>query len=917
MKYWNVTVAVLLFISCVQGVMAEDYLSEAKQYLAEGDVNSAVIQLKNTLQEDPANAEARFLLGRIYLDLEDGASAEKELKRARIKGADEDLWRLNLGQAYLLQGKFDEIIEEIESDPIPDGSVQASILALRGQAFLGKRNIEQAEQAFEQSLTLDPNQQKAAVGLVRVIFASGREEEGKAKLDELLVKYPDNLQALIMRGEYYRRSGQLESAFKDFDKALEIDPSNTQALLGRVVINLHQRQFEPAAEDLAKLEKVAPGSPIVLYLQGVYAFQRGNLEQAEARLHKVLELVPSHPQSQLLYGATKFALGEVVLADEYLTRALAALPGNLPAIKLTAAARIKMKQTDRAIEILEPAMVQHPDDAQLLAMLGNAYLQMGQFEQGSELLSRAVELSPDLATLRTQLAFGLLAQGNTGEAITELQSAVDLGQDLMQADILLVLSHLRNKEVEKALEASLALEKRMPDNPVPVNLSGLAYLASSDREKARAKFEKALVLDPKFVTAEINLARMEISSGQLKAAEGRFLSALDRDPGNLNAMIGMAALAEQSGDREKVYEWLEKAREANPESSKPGLLLTQAFLTDGDKLKALSAASELASNFPDQETVSRVLGTAQLTAGESNSAAVTFRRLAEKWPTAQNLTLLAGAELAVGNQDAARSNLQQALENQPGFLPAQVAMVRLDLSDRNYGDALTRAEQIQSDFPKLGIGYELAGLAFIAQNRFEAAIAAIAEAYRLQPTAKLAIDLARLQGARGDKGKSLVQVEDWLKNHPEDARTRVAYAMMLQGMGREDEAIVHYDRSLKGLPDNIAALNNLAWLYQVRGDRRAVDLAKRAYELAPRRPEVMDTYGWAMFNLGSPEKGLRMLQEALVLAPDHPEIGFHVGYALHKSGRDKEAERVLKSIIRETPDSPFAKQAQELLEDLK
>ena len=226
---------------------------------------------------------------------------------------------------------------------------------------------------------------------------------------------------------------------------------------------------------------------------------------------------------------------------------------------------------------------------------------------------------------------------------------------------------------------------------------------------------------------------------------------------------------------------------------------------------------------------------------------------------------------------------------------------------------LSRAKQIQSSFPKRGIGHELAGAALIAQDQYEEAIAAIAEAYRLQPSAKLAVNLARLQGAKGDKEKSLVQVEDWLKNHPEDARTRGAYAMMLQGMGREDEAIVQYDKSLKGEPDNIASLNNLAWLYQVRGDKRAIDLSKRAYELAPMRPEVMDTYGWAMFNLGSPEEGLRMLQEALLLAPDHPEIGYHVGYALHKTGRDKEAARVLKSIVRETPDSPFAKQAQELL----
>jgi len=382
-------------------------------------------------------------------------------------------------------------------------------------------------------------------------------------------------------------------------------------------------------------------------------------------------------------------------------------------------------------------------------------------------------------------------------------------------------------------------------------------------------------------------------------------------------MIGMAALAEQRGDRAKVYEWLKKAREANPESSKPGLLLTQAYLNDGAKLKALRAANELATSFPDQEAASRVLGTAQLAAGESNNAAGTFRRLAEKWPTAQNLTLLAGTEQAVGNQNAARSSLRKALENQPGYLPAQVAMVRLDLSDRNYGDALSRATQIQSSFPKLGIGHELAASALIAQNQYEEAIAAIAEAYRLQPRAKLALDMARLQNARGDKEKSLVQIEDWLKNHPEDARTRGAYAMMLQGTGREDEAMVQYEKSLKGEPDNIAALNNLAWLYQARGDKRAIELARRAYDLAPRRPEVMDTYGWAMFNLGSPEEGLRILQEALLLAPDHPEIGYHVGYALHKSGRDKEAARVLKSIVRETPDSPFAKQAQELLAQIK
>ena len=55
------------------------------------------------------------------------------------------------------------------------------------------------------------------------------------------------------------------------------------------------------------------------------------------------------------------------------------------------------------------------------------------------------QVVPVLAALAS-LPVAVLAQGNTGEAITELQTAVDLGQDLVQADVLLVLSHLRNKE---------------------------------------------------------------------------------------------------------------------------------------------------------------------------------------------------------------------------------------------------------------------------------------------------------------------------------------------------------------------------------------------------------------------------------------------------------------------------------------
>ena len=60
----------------------EALVASAKEYLARNDRNAAVIQLKNALQKDPDNAEARFLLGKALLENGELAAAEKELNKA-------------------------------------------------------------------------------------------------------------------------------------------------------------------------------------------------------------------------------------------------------------------------------------------------------------------------------------------------------------------------------------------------------------------------------------------------------------------------------------------------------------------------------------------------------------------------------------------------------------------------------------------------------------------------------------------------------------------------------------------------------------------------------------------------------------------------------------------------------------------
>ncbi len=80
----NLTACTLLLTaSLLNSAHADDYVREAEAYLEKGEAKAAVIQLKNALQENPANIEARLMLGRIYLQAGDGASAEKEFERAK------------------------------------------------------------------------------------------------------------------------------------------------------------------------------------------------------------------------------------------------------------------------------------------------------------------------------------------------------------------------------------------------------------------------------------------------------------------------------------------------------------------------------------------------------------------------------------------------------------------------------------------------------------------------------------------------------------------------------------------------------------------------------------------------------------------------------------------------------------------
>jgi len=140
---------------CERDLTEKDFVQKGKEAQERGQFAEAEIQLKNALQKNPDNVEARRRLGEVYVTQGKGKPGEEQLLRAKALGANPGLIAAPLGEAYLLQGLFREAMNSTQ--PGPDASPQtvARILEIRGRASLGLNDAEGGCRMFAQSLEAD------------------------------------------------------------------------------------------------------------------------------------------------------------------------------------------------------------------------------------------------------------------------------------------------------------------------------------------------------------------------------------------------------------------------------------------------------------------------------------------------------------------------------------------------------------------------------------------------------------------------------------------------------------------------------------------------------------------------------------------------------------------------------------------
>ena len=459
--------------------------------------------------------------------------------------------------------------------------------------------------------------------------------------------------------------------------------------------------------------------------------------------------------------------------------------------------------------------------------------------------------------------------------------------------------YLRNKDFDSALTVAETLTNKMPDSPVPDNLKGAAQFGKEDHKAARGAYEAALKIQPDFLPAHINLAQLDLLANDSAAAKGRYQNVLSYDEGNLKALVALAVLANHEGRADETGQWLKQAHRHHPEATQPALMLVKHYQRQGKTLKALDMARKTASTHPRDQQALKALALSQIQAGEDQAALTTLRSLVEVAPYSPEAHYkLALVLLKREKHNEARESLQQALALQPDYPLAQLAMGRLDIAVKNFDAAHDITRDLKQTHPDAYFGYELEGDILLSRQDFRQAAAAYTIASGKASSAPLTRKLFLSRSKAGEPESADEAVRQWLTRHPEDVLLRGMLAISLQIQGKNPQAIEEYLRVLKYDPDNITALNNVAWLYQDTGNPEGLKYAERVHELAPGQPDITDTLGWLLVQNGDINRGLVLLQEAVLKAPHIPDIRYHMVVALDKAGRRDEARKELDLLLK-------------------
>ena len=490
-------------------------------YIQSGRLKDAVTEAEDVLKREPNNLDARRILGRIYTRM------IGDTQQGKIN---EEMLRAAIGQYEKITAKDPKDVE--------------SWLTL-GRLYRTARNSVDAEKAYSQALTIDPNNEDALTGLAIVYSDLGDTRKAIEKLQAVTNKDPNprTLSALASSYEQlhdYRSaaevlrkaidldpensrvkralarnllySGNLDESLKYYKEFADDDPHDTEALLRMAEIYREKRDFAKSREILDKAKASDPENLEVRY-------DEVNLLAVAGQPDKAIEALQSLLKDTERKSYSESEKGTRVNLLERLGELYRGSNQNQPAI-----------DAFRQIADLDP-----DSGARAAAQIVDTYRAAKDFKNARSEADAARKKYPDDRGLIGAYASVLADMGKVDQGVAELRTLLkgDHDRETQLAIAQLYERAKRYEDMGKPLDAAEKLSETKPDKETVFFMRGAMYERLRKSDASEAEFRKVLELDPDSAGALNYLGYMLADRGvRLDEAQKMITRALELDPEN-------------------------------------------------------------------------------------------------------------------------------------------------------------------------------------------------------------------------------------------------------------------------------------------------------------------------------------------------------------------------------------------------
>ncbi len=921
--------SLFIFICFLPSLQAEENYEDYEKALTsfyDKKYSETIIHLKNALRTDESHIPSHLLLAKTLLAQGNGALAETELLDLQTMGVDFNQLITLFGEAYLLQDKYQQVIDIIKPG-YRGKETESQIHLLRGRAYLGLNQLRSAEDAFTEALLLQPDLPLAKLGLAKIAMSKNKLERAMHYVDEALKSYEPLANAWILKAMILQSSGDIKGAFAAINQALAISPEHMQARLNRATLYLATNQYEQALPDVDFILAKIPAEPRAKYLKAIINAATGNYEQSDKKLSEVIatlkavppEVMKNNPSYYYLAGVTNFQFGNLDDARRYLQYFLDYKTNDLNAQRLLAMIAMAQENWHEAKAILNKINVYYPNNVEVLTLLGKVAIELNNAEAAQRYFMQVVQLAPDSLEAVVNLVRSDIALGDYQQAITRLKNSPLLKQALANNNIsvhlLLIDAYIQAKQYQQARVSIEKLLARDDTNSFYYQQYGIVLGFLGKIDQARQAFNKALLIDENNINAIVHLARMDVVEKEYDSAIARIEKVLQKFPKNSGLTIELADIYQRAGNKVQALTLYQKAYAYDNNNINALEKLVTAYITDNELDKAETTLTSFLNQNTDNIRARVMLGDLYLFINQPHKAIAAYQVAeAKSINNSQVLVHLAKAQLAIDNRLGAIKSLNKAIALNEENLQPMLMLFELMLKQ---GDK-TRAQQLLYSIEKLTPKQPLADLLnakLAMQNKhYKQAEKSYRKALAKQESQQATLGLFQVLSQQKKYKQADKLLRTWLQKHPDDVVADIALTENYRYLGKLDDVANMYESLLKQHNRLPILLNNAANVfYQLGQKEKALHYAQEAYQKVPKNVAVIDTLAWILSRNGEYQRALPLFREALVIDFNNPEVKYHLAVTLSKQNRFNEARKLLIESVKSERDFSEKEQAKQLL----